>query len=569
MNNTDRTGPVDEENSIEDESTRLLEGDQHFQHDVEKKQGRFTMIRNIALCFMLSILIVWCYEFLKSKYIPMDINGDDLNDIVTYQVEGVKLMGWKKNIDDNGIDYEEGKYLELHVKCGVELDYNKCNKPLEQVNKLKYLNDRVIRKVCFRLNKFEIWEKGGTGGVLGNILTRDRVCIDLRKEKNLLEFDVLVKPNMREILKVMKRMVFNKEEIFFEDELDIDIYKFGILLSRLKGLEVDINSIIEKKLGHGIPQNVQVEDIVIRGTQDGYFIKYQILIENMIRDIIQKLDNVIKVPKIQMDLFLPNCNGQDKIYLNNVDYSVEEFQINTDEYLNLTNKVQIKGPFPEELMKKKCFEGSVATPLTMIMEKLFKSNETNEISVKGRVEQKDIMIPFHEILKEIGKVQVIENVTINQDEIIKEFNIMDFKIRNRFNRIDMVGKIKILVELKYYEYQGRNEIVVEKVRGPMKIYDMKGVHLMNNNITQWTHVNASNIIKQDSGVYLEMIMDVGSRDIEIINRLATSRFLNKLLFSGSNDVFVEGVIDMQVNNRNGIGEVVLYGLPCANNITIT
>ncbi|CCE66033.1 hypothetical protein TPHA_0O00630 [Tetrapisispora phaffii CBS 4417] len=557
----------------------------------------------IVSCFFLGIIILTSfYIFIKSNIPPNDVIQQSIFDISQVEVNRVSLDGWTDGGD--ALNNDGGKFLQISAFTNITLNYDKWNSKNYtseltdfQKKSLRNINEHVIKELCIDFENISTYNgMNEESKELGTIFLKDTICINVRNNITTpIKITLLLKPNTKNIVDVLKK-IWKKDydHLNIWSDMSLKLSKKSYLLFganlrfyTLDNIKLNWQKFINwKKNEEGADQlrhlfdNITINSIRVTDSETGFdadftaeiptFIDYSKLIE---------IPRNMKLPKLKWQLKLPNCNGVFDISLHNIDLLTNSFPIRNVEKIKIGGSASIFDFFPNELMNDICWynDENIQTPMSRLIDKLLNSTELITIQTKPSLVEdencQNCLIPG-QIMKEAFDVfpflPVKANITANFDKLVDNFTIEDLKIKwintdSGQRKLSMVGKLIGLLNLSFYQTSGQ-KISVQNLKGNISLYHNE-IHFLSLPMKVW-HNATSEIIHDinDGHSLMKLYLELPNDEIEIINKWELTKFLNEIMFGGSS--LVHAIMDLDVNIKTIVGEIVLFGVKTENDVIV-
>lgn len=561
-----------------------------------KKQWYLNWKVLLSLFILVNLVIV---SLVVVSWIPdTDEMQDKFGRITNGKLESFHIDGWLDE-DNGGLNTEYGKELQISTSMKVWFDYDLLE-DVEERKKFKRLSEGIIKSFCFNVQNISTYD---SSTFLGSLRIVEPICLDLKDGYvNTINVTVLVKPKMIKIVGVLKKLWRHEyDNLNIRSHLDINVHKYLIPGMHFKDIRVKWDDFIDwdkiaisvKEL-HDLLQrsNLGLKTINVKQQTDGFHVRLVPKVTDLVNDISQFLrhrllfNQAFVIPALKLDVKVPDCLELFSIGLPNAYIRTEEFRFDPrvdleDSQEPIELQCELEAPLPEQFITQECwsFNGHRITPLTKMLNKLLNSKDKVGAGISADVldQKHDKNQMMSQLLVAVGYVPVYGHISVNSSTLLQECVLEDISLKWQDGRLKFVGSIHEQVNLSFYEpmlYKNddsddRNStdaITVTGIKGKIKLYH-EGVHFLNVPMEEWIPVN-SVIERDDCGTpQLVVDVDVGSDNVEVLNKWELSKVFNEMVFQGETQVEYRNALDVQVTTLLGGFDVL--GLEWTGETTVT
>lgn len=550
---------------------------------IKSRRGRnvFYIIIVFTLMLLLSLLVLPRPQEIKEQMISTS-NAE----LVRFHVDG-----WK-NDEGNGLNTEHGKELQVSVSFNVWFDYTDL-----QDNKLQFINEKLVRSVCFRIDNVSTYNALDS---LGSVRVAEPVCLNIQGGVvNKVNATVFVKPRMRKIVGVLKKVWRHEyDQLDLWSQVDIRVLKGFLPVFRMRALKVDWDEFIDwDKVGKEVDEfshvltnpNIKIDQINVKEQLSGLYVLIKPDLEKFMGNVGKLLrhrlniQESVNIPPLQYSVRVPNCFDEYDIDLSNANLSTEEFQLNSEQtYENLQLHCGLVAPLPEDLVNHECWStnNNTITPLTKMLNKLLDYKEKIGFMVRAKVipaagaqEDGKYLLPIElidEALDTIGYIPVSAHSTLNSStDLLEECAIEGMKLKWEDSRLKLVGKLHGEMNFSFYdqlstagiERERNDSLSVSDIKGKIKLYHDE-VHFANVPMETWVPVESK--IENHT---LHVTMSLDTDHVEVVNKWELTKVLNQIMFQTETPVSYKNLLDVHV--RSILGDFEVLGLEWSGTTTVT
>lgn len=548
-----------------DVETEPLLGRQNVTH---KKRNRRRGIFAVLLCLMVVVGIV---RYLVRLAPSSQIMIDNALQVSHCRVSNVHLDGWR----------DSGRLLQLTAQVEFWVDYdewlsdNGTQFSPWQKKFSRFTSEQVVRSGCFKLNNITTYDQNGT---LAYVQVKEPVCLNFQNRQiTPLELTVLIEPRIRNVLKVIRKLIQHKyEDLHFSSSIDVSLSKhFGKLdlpLGRIHKLKIHWNQLeymrhISSLLATclSIVKKLTIQNFTIRDSTDGFSI-------NVAADPLEIPSELKRfewphnamVPYISWEVKVPDCNGECTINLPTLSCFSDRFIV--QDPMNLSAFADVKGPLPEKLLSQVCWSDgeNAVTPITNLFNRLLNNSELVTMQARGHPvkfpDDSNLLIPFNVLetaLEELSFVPITANFTLDYGNLFEKVTIEGLKIKwVSGQRLAVAGRIVGFILLPFYQTNGQH-ISVDHIKGTTKLYH-DGIHFLTVPMRVWTQSSSQILHNEKDETVLKLLLDIRDDEVKIKNSMELTRVFNEILIRGKALVDVSSKLDLLVSTH--LGEIVLLGL---------
>lgn len=557
----------------------------------------FTLILALILIPIFTVVIPF-------KKIPTEDLQKYVSDITNVELKSIKFDGWSDAQESymTGSQFNE-KLLKLKVKLNISFDYDAAkNLSSQSISKrqrslIKYAGNSLMRSVCFDLNNMTTYndQNSSNPSPLASVTIPQLICVDFRDNVvTELEIPLLVQPHVKNIMSVIKK-IWDREykdlnlwsgidASLFKDWFNLSVPLGHVTLKRLDWQDFisweDLNSHLRRVVDSilELGSNAETSKLNIRDTENGFSIGVNVDLPRkdipLLGNDVFKLPDRAVFPALGWGIRVPDCHGDYSIGLSQTLFSTKSIpmeEIVHNKSIQTHVKIEVNGPLPDELLYHVCSsdEENVVTPMNLLLNRIFNGTElvkaeVHDISYLNGTQNSIIPASIaQEVLPNLN-FPIVANMTVLPDNIVDQVTIEGLKLKWKTSffgekKLNVMGKIVVIVNLPFYSPNDENSIVIKKIKGFTDLYH-DGNIFITVPMEVWSDANSEILMpKNNNGLTkLRVTFDIEDDEVEIVDRLELSKCLNEILITGKSQVHVTGLLDLMTGSK--LGDVVLLGL---------
>ncbi|SMN21952.1 similar to Saccharomyces cerevisiae YLR173W Putative protein of unknown function [Maudiozyma saulgeensis] len=573
-------------------------------NDRRKSKNYSNCLRKVHLMILgaffvgIAFMFITCRITTFVKHTPtVDEVQDNVFQISDVEVRDVTIDGWRESKNNPTLDNDNGKYLQVTVQANYMINYDRLqNSSLaidpQKVENFKFVAENLVKTLCIDLNNSTTFHNvNNKNFALANVLVQNPVCVSLLNGTvTPLNVTLLVQPNMKNIMSVLKKILSHKYEgLQLWSRVSVTLYKQSIMkldikLATLPRVKIDWTKVfewnkLEDQFLRYLDKNLEipkVQQLQVTDDSEQYF---DVQIQTTPLRILDKLltdnkwihipQNTI-IPHLKWSIRLPDCFNECTIEVPTLECHSSKFDLRQNESLTIYNR--LGGPLPRELLSHVCSsdEENTVTPLTMILNELMNDSLSCGIELKGAIadmshltvqNEEDMLLPpdiLQSFFHELDYFPISINTTFNATDILRVITIDNMRLIWSDNRLRMVGTMIASIDLAFYNTQ-EERLAVHNIKGNLEIYHT-GTHFLSIPMTVWT--KSTSEIRHDednnNSTFIDVTFDIKDDDMKVIDRGELSEVFNEIFFKGETRVTFDSILDVVVESV--LGEVVITGL---------
>ncbi|CCH42415.1 hypothetical protein BN7_1960 [Wickerhamomyces ciferrii] len=519
-----------------DNETGLAEGE--FRQGKNRMKNRYrlqiylvSLIITFIGCFCiinLLMLIPRSEEFVNQS-VEMDIKSVELEHLSTQgillRVKGVNVMDY---------DSIESPYFKQMFKMGGGL-FNTASINLQTVNLTTKVDGNLINIGDVKIPDFDIDIQHG-------------------HETNL-DLLVMVRPNTKEIIGLVKQFLKNPDQIFKVDGIStVKIHLGHIPIGEFK---IDFSQdVIGGKYIQFNDHDIHLKDLQFDSNQQdqGYNVSFAVDVPNPVKYKLFGFD----IPSLGWDILIKDCFGENTINLIDGSITTKKFKLSPlDKILTIESNTLIDHLNPRLL--EKCSLDNEGSPMSILVDE-FVNNKSLPIKIKNSKGSKDFPGFINEFLKtfefnfnyssNFDTANLIHNVSLDR---------LNFQFENGdTNKPVINGDINLFIKPPF----NITDLEINKIKGIPHLYH-NDVEFGEIHLDDWH--DCINVETPDGLLYVKFTMN--QENLQITNRKIFGEVLNEVLGKGSSKIYIDAILDCLINTL--MGEFELDKLHASSDADIT